>query len=156
MEHQSPEQRESLWRRRLTEAERAALHGQSELELEAYLTDALARMPDAPVPSNFSARVLNAVEFEEAQVARATRSKGWRWNWHAILPRMAVAMAVLLFAGIGFQRHEAAVHRAEMAKSLSAVASARIPDLGALNDFDAIQRMGQSTHADTELIADLQ
>lgn len=156
MEHQSPEQREALWRRKLTEAERVDLRGQPELELEARLTDALARMSDVPVPSNFTARVLNAVDLEEAQTARTTQSKWWRWDWHALLPRMAVAMAALLFAGIGFQRHEAAVHRAEMAKSLSMVASARIPNLDALNDFDAIQRMSQSTHADTELIADLQ
>ena len=46
MEHQTPEQRESLWRRKLSAAERAGLRGQPELELEARLTEALTQLPE--------------------------------------------------------------------------------------------------------------
>ena len=127
------------------------------MELEARLTDALTQMPDVPVPSNFTARVLDAIDLEEARTAR---SKSWRWNWHALLPRVAVAAAVLLFAGISVQRYATVRHhREEVADSLRVVASAStVPDLDALNNFDAIQRMGQSqsVHADTDLLVALQ
>lgn len=154
MEHQSPEQQELLWRRKLSGAERAELRGQPELELEARLTEALTQLPNAPVPSNFTARVLAAVELEEA---RSARSKGWRWNWHSLLPRFAVATAVLLFTGLVFQQHELARHRAELARSLSLVASARtLPSVDALENLEVIQRMSQPVQADTQLLAALQ
>jgi len=157
MENQTQEPRESLWRRKLSKVERAKLHAQPGLELEARLTDALARMPNAPVPSNFTARVLDAIELEEARSARSAESRGWHWNWHRLLPRAAVTAAVLVFAGLGLQRHEAELQRAEMIKSLSVVASAKsVPDVDALNNFDAIQRMSQSGRADNELLAALQ
>lgn len=153
MEHHSPE-RESLWRRKLSMPERADLDGQPELELEARLTDALARLPSASVPSNFTARVLNAIDLEEARSARA---KGWRWDWHVLWPRVAVAAALLLLAGVGIQRREVSLHHAEMAKTLSTVASVQtVPDVDALNNFDVIQRMSQPAHADTDLLAALQ
>jgi hypothetical protein len=154
MEDQSPELRESLWRRKLSDAERTELRTRPELELEARLTDALAQMFNAPVPSNFTARVLDAIELEEA---RSARSRGWHWNWRRLLPRVSVTAVVLVFAGLGLQYHEAELQRAEMIKSLSMVASAEtVPDVDALNNFDAIQRMSQSGRADNELLAALQ
>jgi hypothetical protein len=157
MEDQIPEPSESLWRRKLSGAERAELRARPELELEARLTDSLAQLPNVPVPSNFTARVLDAIELEEARSARSAKASGWRWSWHLLLPRVAVTAAVLLFAGVGFQRYEAGLHRAEMAHSLSVVASAKtVPSLDALNNFDTIQSMSQSGRADTELLADLQ
>ena len=42
-------------------------------KLEARLTEALAKISDAPVPSNFTARVLAAIELEEAQAERCAR-----------------------------------------------------------------------------------
>ena len=135
-------------------AERAVLRGQPELELEARLTEALAQLPNAPLPSNFTARVLAAIELEEAQAAR---SRGWRWNWHGLLPRFAAVAAVLLVAGLMLQHHELALHRAEMARSLSAVASANtVPSVDALENLEVIQRMSQPAQADTELLAALQ
>jgi hypothetical protein len=98
---------------------------------------------------------MGAIELEDA---RAARSTGWWWNWHALLPRVAVAAAVLLFAGLGFQQHQVSERRAEMARSLSMVASASAgaPSMAVLADLDAIQRLSRSVPADTELIADLQ
>ena len=157
MENQTPESRESLWRRKISEAERAKLRSQPELELEARLTDALAQMPSMPVPSNFTARVLDAVELEEARSARSVQSEGWHWNWRMLLPRVAATAAILLFAGLGLQHHQVGLHRAEMAKSLSVVASAQtVPDVEALNNFETIQRMSQSGRADNELLVVLQ
>lgn len=145
---------ESLWRRKLSEAERTELRGQPERELEARLTDALAKVPDMPVPSNFTARVLNAIEFEERQAARADGSI-WKWRFPFPGPRIAVAAAVLIFAGVGVQRYEANFHRLELAKNVARVA-AQLPSVDALNNFDAIQRMSQPARADTELLAALQ
>src|SRR6516225_12355183 len=61
--------RELIWRRKLTEAERAELQtkpdNHADLEFESRLTEELDRLPDKPVPSNFTARVLQAIEREE-------------------------------------------------------------------------------------------
>jgi hypothetical protein len=155
MDNLTPEQRESLWRRGPAGQKRAGLDGQPELELEARLTDALTRMPDVAVSSNFTSRVMDAIDLEEA---RAARSKRWSWNWHSLLPRLAVATAVLLFTSMGLQHYEMVQHhRTEMVASLHTVASASaVPDVDALDNFDAIQRMGQSVHADTDLLVALQ
>jgi hypothetical protein len=153
MDNESSDVRESLWRRRPTAAERQELRGRPDLELEGRLTDALGKMDDAPVASNFTARVLAEIEREEAQSARA----GWRWNWRVFLPRMAVAAAVLFFAGIGIQRHEISSHRMALAKNVAMVAESHpAPSVDALENLDVIVRMGQSAHADGELLADLQ
>jgi negative regulator of sigma E activity len=152
MENQPPDSGEPLWRRKLSAAERSGLT--PELDLEARLTSALAKIPDAPVASNFTARVLDAIELEEKQAAR---SRGRGWNWHALLPRVAVAAAVLIFAGVSIQRYEANSQRFDLAKNVALVAAAQpLPSMDALENLDAIRRMSQSAHADGQLLADLQ
>ena len=143
--------REAAWRRKLTEAELKELQAQPEaqadLELESRLSEVLARVPEAPVPSNFTARVLQAIEREEAQAAR-TRS--WSWYWRVLVPRVAVAAAVIGFASLTYQRYEfnQRVHAWKL------IASQQAPKVEALKDFDAIQRLGQATpHADKDLLA---
>jgi len=155
MDNQSPAERERLWRRPVSGAERAAWRGQPELELEARLTEALAQLPDAAVPSNFTARVMASIDLEETRSARA---RGWRWNWHVLLPRMAVTTAIVLFTGLGFQQYQVSHRRTELARTVSLVASATVPVPSAevLENLDVIQRMGQTSHADTELLTDLQ
>jgi len=120
---------------------------------EARLTEALAKLPDAPVPSNFTARVLAAVELEEAA---ATRSRGWTWNWRRLWPRIAVAAAVLIFGGVSLQRYEVNAQRTVLAKNLALVARAPAPGVDALENLDVIQRMSQSGRADNDLLAVLQ
>jgi len=144
---------ESLWRRKLADAERAGLRPQLELELEARLTEALGNIPDAPMPSNFTARVLGAIELAEA---RESRPRGWVLNWRALLPRVAMAAVVLVFAGVAIQRHEVYSHHVKIAKNLAMVATAQLPSPDALENLDAIERMGQAGHADGELLAALQ
>ncbi len=147
--------RELAWRRKLTDAEKTGLcaqpEAQADLELESRLSEALARVPDAPMPSNFTARVLQAIEREEA---RGTRTRSWSWYWRVFAPRVAVAVAVVGFAGLAYQRHELD-QRAELAKDITLLAEAQpVPGVEALKNFDAIQRMSQTTpHADDELLA---
>jgi len=115
------------------------------------LRELLSRLPDAPVSSNFTARVMQAVEREELQTAR---SLGWRWNWHALLPRVAVATVMLAVVGFAFYQQEIYNRRAEIAKSVSLVAQSQpLPSVEALQNFDAIQRMSQPAHADEGLLA---
>ena len=111
------------------------------------LRELLSRLPDAPVSSNFTARVMQAVEREELQAAR---TRGWRWNWHALLPRAAVT-AVMVAAA--FYQHEISNQRAAMAQSVALLAQSQPPSVDALQNFDAIQRMSQPAHADEGLLA---
>lgn len=147
--------RELIWRRKLTGIERAELHGQpqiqADLELESRLTEGLARLPDAGVPSNFTALVLQAIEREESR----PRPTLWRWSWRVLVPRLAVGVAVIGIAGLTYQRHEFN-QRARLAKNVALLARTQpMPSVEALKNFDAIQRMGQPP-ADEKLLALLQ
>ena len=109
----------------------------------------LSRLPDVPVASNFTARVLQAVELEE------TRHSGWRifyWNWRVLFPRVAVTATVVGFAAVAFHQHELSV-RYQKAESVYLVASQPIPSKEALENFDAIRRMSQTAHPDNDLLA---
>jgi hypothetical protein len=125
----------------------------AEAELETRLTRALARLPDVPVPSNFTARLLQAVELEEA---RSARGQGFGWNWHALLPRLAVTMVLVGFAGLTVRHLELAARRTTLARNVALVAGSEpLPTVDALKNFDAIQRMSQP-RADDELLALMQ
>ena len=113
------------------------------------LRELLSRLADAPVSSNFTARVMRAVELEELQAAR---TRGWHWNWHSLLPRAAATATVVIAAGFTFYQHEIYNGRVEIAKNFVLVANA-LPSVDALQNFDAIQRMSQPAHADEELLA---
>jgi len=125
----------------------------ADLKLEARLSQALARLPDAAVPSNFTTRVLQAVELEES---RRSRRWNWGWNWHALLPRVAVTMAVVLFAGLAIHHRELTSRRTALVQNVARLAGAQpLPSVDALKNFDAIQRMSQP-RADEELLALMQ
>lgn len=148
--------RELVWRRKLTDAERAGLGAQPEvqadLEIESRLSEALARLPDAPMPSNFTARVLQAVERENMR----PRAINWFWTWRVLVPRVAVAAVVIAFAGLGIHRHELNAYRATLARNVMLVAKAQpLPSVDALKNFNAIRRMSQP-RADDELLVLLQ
>jgi hypothetical protein len=147
--------RELVWRRKLTSAEHAELRAQPEAqadwELESRLTEGLTWLPDAAVPSNFTARVLQAVE----QAEMRPQVRRWHWAWRVLVPRLAVGVAVIGIAGLAYQRHEFD-QRARLAKNVALVAAAEpLPSIDALKNFNAIQRMGQP-RADEELLALLQ
>ena len=153
MENEPTNSHESLWRQPFSASERAKLPDAPEQRLEARLTGALSRLSDAPVPSNFSARVLAAVELDEAQ---SVRSRGWTLNWRLLWPRVAVMAAVMIFAGLSLQRYEVQSQRAALAKSVAQMVAQPLPNIEALENLDAIQRMGRTAHADGELLAALQ
>ena len=155
--------RESSWRRPLTPAEREQLRGwleahpeaRADWETELDLSAALERLPAAPAPGNFTARVLQAVERETVARERLrTRRSAWlgllpvRW-----LPRFALAGVML---GAGFLSHHEliAAHRARLAASLVAVADvSSLPSPEILKDFEAVRALDKSPPADEELLA---
>ena len=157
----SDELREILWRRQPSDAERARAAGQpefrAELELETRLNDALAQLPAARVSSNFTARVMQAIDLEEARAQRPGWRSSWHLSWPRLLPRLAATLAVVAFAALSWQHHEISQHRLAMAQSLALVAgSPASPGVDALDNYEAIQRMGQSQPADDKLLALMQ
>jgi hypothetical protein len=115
------------------------------------LRELLSRLPDAPVASNFTARVMQTIESDEAR-----RAWSRSWNWHSLFPRIAFAMLAIGFAGLTLHRYELDARRDALAKNVALVAAAQpMPSVDALKNFDAIQRMSQP-HADEELLALMQ
>jgi anti-sigma factor RsiW len=152
--------REKSWRRNLTPAEAAELQAwlsnhpemRADWEAELHLTDAMSRIPDAPVPSNFTARVLQAVERES--VAGLQRRGPFRWwSLRSLLPRAAAATVVLVAGLLSYRQHTIAEHRTELAERVKIV-STLPPEV--LQNFDTIQKMGAATGPDRELIALMQ
>jgi anti-sigma factor RsiW len=156
--------RELSWRRKLSPAEEAELRtwlaahpeAEADWEAEAGLNAVLGRLPDAPVPSNFTARVLQAVEREA--IADLRRSRG---NWLILLrqrwmPRVAFA-AVVVGAGLLSYHQVQAAHRKKLAESvatISAVSSLPSPEI--LRDFDAISALNPTPAPDEQLLMVLQ
>jgi hypothetical protein len=153
--------RELNWQRRLTEAEEAELRehltihpeAQEDWEFDTGLTQLFDQLPDVPVASNFTARVLQAVEREAAAQARAS-AKGWRLSWSNWLPRVAVSMVAFASCFFFYHQHQFNT-RTAMANSvvvLSEAVSASNPEL--MEDFDAIRRLSDpKPKVDTELLA---
>ena len=127
---------------------------QAAWEEEASLSQVLRQLPAAPVSSNFTARVLEAVRREASGSARS-RAGNRRWfsQW---LPKAAVAAAAIGLGLFTYERHQAE-QRQELARSLAEVSRlAESPPLDLLENFDAIQRLAQVPHSsDQDLIAAL-
>jgi hypothetical protein len=122
--------------------------------IQNELRELLSRLPDTPVASNFTARVMQAVEVEES---RRTRKWNFIFSRHAFLPRAAAAAVAVVFAGVAFHHYEIYSQRATLAQSVALVAESQpLPSMEALKNFDVIQRMGQPQHADEELLALMQ
>ena len=153
--------RETAWRRPLTADEQARLdawlfthpQAQADWELEAGLNCRIAQLPDAPVPSNFTARVLQALDRQPAPVTLRPTPLARLWQWFR-LPAPRIAWALLLAAAAGFAyHHHRANARNEMAKALTVLAQVTaLSDPAVLQDFEAIQRLGQAAPNDDDAL----
>jgi anti-sigma factor RsiW len=155
------ELRERSWRGKLSGAEEAKLRAwlaahpqeQADWEADAALSEALARLPDAPVATNFTARVLAAVE--QADVRRKPMTSRWAgWlAWPRWVPKAAFA-ALVLGAGLFSYRQVMAARRAEMAWSVAAVSGvSSLPSPDVLTNFDVICSLDPAPAPDLELLA---
>jgi hypothetical protein len=152
--------RERLWRRPLSAVEADELRAwlaehpetQADWDLEKNLTEAFGNLPDAPVSSNFTARVLQAVERESRAEVRSKRTNPF---WKSWLPR--VAFSALLLCGGFFTYHQhTTAKRLERAQNVAAISEVA-PDPAVLKDFDAIRHLNRTSVApDEELLALLQ
>ena len=148
---------ELSWRRKLTAAEAVELRAylaahpeaQADWATEAALGEELARLVDAPVPSNFTARVMHVVEREKEIHKR--KPHVW-WSWRVLVPRAAMAVAVVGLGLLAHQRYEIA-QRVKLARSIAAVLSAQPPSPQDLADFDPIRLLPKTPPADEELLA---
>jgi anti-sigma factor RsiW len=147
--------RETAWRRKLTPPEQAELRAwlaahpeqRSDWDLETALTDRLERLPAAPVASNFTARVLQAVERKAARPPRSI------WSWRFLLPRAAIAGLMVTLGVFTYSKRQNALW-ASIGKDLvvaSDVASTLPPEV--VRDFDVIRNLDRSLAPDEELIA---
>lgn len=153
--------RETGWQRDLTEAEQAELRAylashpdaRADWEVEAGLNAGLNRLPNAPVPSNFTARVLQAVQRESAATERESLLPRTRvWWWRVFVPRAAAALILMLAGWFGFQHYQA-VQRERLAVGLAVVATVESPPSAeVLEDFEAIRRLSPTPAADEELL----
>jgi len=153
------------WRRPLTEAEQAELRAwltahpehQADAESDAALNRALAKLPDAPMPFNFTARVLRAIEQEEKTTGRAAAGNPRPW-WRVLLPRIAVAAGVVGVVTIAYRHHET-VQRAELAEAarnlVSVAGTGPLSDPMVLEDFDVIRHLSQADEGLLALSEDL-
>ena len=152
---------ELSWRRKLTGAEEAELQkylaahpeAKAEWETDADLNRVLDGLPEAPpVASNFTARVVQAVERETAVSARAEGwfARGRLWNW---LPRAAAACLVAGVVLLGYHEHQIKAREA-MARRVADLARAVSASPELLANYDHIRRLGDTPpRADTNLLA---
>lgn len=153
--------REIGWRRALTDAEQAELRAwraahpdaQEDIEQEIALNAALDKSPNASVSSNFTARVMAAIEREEAGQLRADSPRKPTW-WRMFLPRFAVATLVIVCVTLGY-RHRATVQRMELVDAAQQISEARaLSDMAVIEDFEIIQSLNSvETTADENLLA---
>lgn len=150
--------RELSWRRKLTDAEEAELRAwleahpeaRADWEAEAGLEAALGRLPDAPLPGNFTARVLQAVEREAAAGLR--RSERRMWPWLRWLPKAAFAASVLAAGLLSYLMIQNA-ERKRLVESVAAVADvSSLPSPEILQDFDAIRGSSPTPAPDEQLL----
>jgi anti-sigma factor RsiW len=152
--------RELGWRRTLTPEQQAkvrawlAAHPEAaeDWKTEASLSEALGRLADVPLSSNFTSRVMGAIERERNESERGL-AFGTRWNWWSrLLPRLAF-VAVILGAGLFSYRHFESTRRIEIARSVATVSEvASVPSASMLEDYEAIRALSQTPAADVELI----
>ena len=156
--------RELSWRRQPTDAEAAELRAwlaahpeaQADWEAEAGLNTALKRLPDVPVPSNFTARVLQAAEREVAAELREPAGPWLAWLQVRWLPKAAF-VAILVGIGLGGYHQVQATHRRHLVRSLAAVSAvSSLPSADILKDFDAIRALNLAPGPDEQLLAVLQ
>lgn len=156
--------RETGWRRKLTAEEEAGLsewlsghpEAQGDWECEAALNELLAGLPNAPLASNFTARVIQAAEGETLSSRRGKavprRHGAWWIRW---IPKVALG-AVIVAALISYN-HIQSVERVERAQSLATLSQvASLPSPDVLNDFDAIAALSSTPPADDELLKIMQ
>ncbi len=143
---------EISWRRPLNPAEEArlqsylALHpeAQADWESEAGLSQLMGRLYRPPLPSNFTAQVLQTLEREEAAVSRRVPLGGRLERLiRRAIPRLAWASVLMALAFLGYHQYQVYTQD-EMARDLLRFSqAANLNDPAVFKDLEAIRRLGQ-------------
>jgi hypothetical protein len=159
--------REISWRRKLSAEEEITLQSyllahpdlQADWDDDLALSHALDRLPNAPLPSNFTAQVMLALDLEVAAEERKMRqNRDWRWWLHQFLPKAALGLLTVSLGVLGMTQYRNHLREEMMHKTaeFSKVAGV-LPEAEMWQDFEAIRRLNTSTPAasDDELLAAL-
>lgn len=154
---------EILWRRPLNPAERTALQRwlsehpgeRADWEAELALAGCLDQLSAVPVSSNFTARVLEAVDRESTVPTPGSPARSV-WLSFRFWARAGAALSLVTALGLFLGHRQRVEGRAELARCVAvAVEAARVPGVEALTDFETIQRLGHATPVDEELFLTL-
>ena len=126
----------------------------SEWEEERALGRALQSLPDAPISSNFTSRVLQEVELEQA---REERQEHFAGSWFSrYFPKLGWATTAALVAALVLQYRSIKEERTinDRARALAGLSSAPAPEV--LQDFEVIERLRwAAAPSDDELLTAL-
>jgi len=151
---------EASWRRPLTAAEEARLQGwlaahpeeQGRRESETALNHLLEQLPDVPIASNFTARVLQAAQRE---AARPARRPILQTLLHWLMPRRATGVAwsalAICVTSFVFYQTESNTKTRRANELVVIIRAAVVSDPGVVEDFDVIRRLPYAE--DEELFA---
>jgi hypothetical protein len=162
-----------LCRRPLTPSEAAAAREATELapaemrqtyQEDQELSRLLERLPEASVPSNFTSRVLAALDRPGSRAGWWTAPHpAWMPSWSRIFGIAAAACLLLLVPVLWVQRPATPTDR--WATSVATIAApvretglaTQLPPVDLLQDFSAIHQFGRwSALADEDLLASLE
>ncbi|HKQ36538.1 MAG TPA: hypothetical protein VJ063_00590 [Verrucomicrobiae bacterium] len=160
------ELREISWRRKLTPEEETQLQGwltahpdkQAEWELEQSLSEQLRHLSNAPLSSNFTSQVMQALDSELARQEREGRGgRNWLQWLHKFAPRLAPVSLALVVAVTFFVHyrgnHVEEQYQAKVVETVVRVAS-DVPSPDILADFETIEKLPLGS--DDDLLAALQ
>ena len=162
------ELREISWRRKLTPEEETQLQGwlaahpdkQAEWELEQSLSEQLRHLSNAPLSSNFTSQVMQALDTELARQEREGRGgRSWLQWLHKLAPRLApVSLALVVAITFFVYQRGDKVEQQYQAKAIESVLSVaeanQVPSHEILADFEVIEKLPFA--ADDDLLAALQ
>jgi len=154
------------WKRPLTPEEQAQLkawlarHPEDgpSWEQEARITRMLRDLPEAPLSSNFTAQVMQALDHGFKTSTSHPVTPAWRGLIRAWLPRAALAGLVAVLGGT-FYWNDHQQRQSQLTQSLSMAGTlATFPAPAALKDFEAINELTAISPAlvDFELLAALE
>jgi len=140
-EREYKELEEASWRRKLTPAEESELQSylanhpkqRESWDENAALTQLLQDLPDAPVASNFTSQVMQAVDQDLRQQEHKTAAGGWLSRLR--IPRLGWAAMVVAAGLLALQ-----FYKNDADAQLQVMVEALPPEPGVvLADFDAIR-----------------
>ena len=127
------------------------MNNEHDNQIDRRLDALLKALPDRPVASNFTARVLRAVERGEMRKAESRKQEFQLLRFW--LPRATVALLALGLGMFGYLRYDHHVS-ARLAKSVAAVSQvSSLPRPDVLEDFEVVLRLSRTPPADEELLA---